>query len=129
MILTGERLLGATKSTLDPWPEPDAASVDLHLERDLLIPAKQFATAPALERVDMPTHLLANLTGRSAHMRRGLYMPGGVVDPGFSGPLELELFNMSGEVQRVQRGEAAARLVFHALHEDVEPYDGRWGDE
>lgn len=128
MIIVGDDLCDVVDVTLDPRPKVNGASVDVHVKEELVIPAKSFETIDALEYFDMLNELTAHLTGRSAHMRQGIYMPGGYVDPGYEGSLKLEFFNMSNESVRIEEGEAAARLTFYKLQDAVESYDGRWSE-
>lgn len=127
MILVGEQLESAAVQTLHPLiASVDSTSVDVHVSQGLLLEPKEFKTVPTSEAFDLATDLTCLLTGRSSHMRRGLYMPGGWVDPGMKGHVELEIFNMSDEQREIRKGEAAARLVFFELSEFVDAYDGKW---
>ena len=127
MILVNNALRRAAVETLHPFNGScDQISVDVHSAAGLNLEPVSFGTVSALESFDVPTDLACLLTGRSSHMRRGIYMPGGWIDPGKTGSVELEFFNMSDENYYVERGEAAARLVFFELTEEVEPYDGTW---
>lgn len=136
MILTGEALRDAAGAALDPRP-PDGAfgpvSVDVHLPDDgpRIVESGEHLVAEAAESVDVPRNLAALLTGRSKHMRQGLFMPAGWVDPGFrsgpSGPFKLEFGNTSDGAALLESGEAAGRLVFFRLQDRTEGYDGRWG--
>lgn len=128
MIVVGDDLCDLVEATLSPCSEPDSCSVDVCVSRDVTIEPQSFETAPALEEFNMPNETTAHLTGRSSHMRQGIYMPGGYVDPGFTGELELEFFNMSNETVEIIEGEAAARLTFIKLSDTVTGYDGRWSN-
>jgi len=127
VILTGEDLEFVVRSALDPSPEPDVASVDVHVPERLVVPAHGFAVVDARERLDVPEDLVAMITGRSSHMRDGVTMPGGVVDPGFCGDFALEFFNHSGDDYVIEEGEAGGRLTFQTASSRTEGYSGRWG--
>src|SRR6266581_6669197 len=56
----------------------------------------EFALAPTFESVRIPNNSIGLLDGRSSLGRRGIivHVTSGSVDPGFSGPLVLELANL-----------------------------------
>lgn len=129
MILHGDDLCDVASVCLTPPPEEvNTVSVDVCIAEEVTLAPGEFATCPALEDVDMMNHVACLLTGRSAHMRKGIYMPGGMVDPGFDAELMLEFFNMSENMHVIPEGEPAARLTFFQLDDDVSPYDGKWSE-
>lgn len=115
MILTGERLSATAATALSPTPSIDEASVDVHVPREVVVPAHGYEVVYALEELDMPDHVVASITGRSSHMRDGVTMPGGFVDPGFHDRFALEFFNHSDEAFVIEEGEAGGRLTFMEL--------------
>lgn len=127
VILTGDDLSRVTTSALDPPPEPNVASVDVHVPERVQVPAHGFAVVDARERLEVPPDLVAMITGRSSHMRDGVTMPGGVVDPGFSGDFALEFFNHSENDYVIEKGEAGGRLTFQTASSVTDGYSGRWG--
>jgi deoxycytidine triphosphate deaminase len=135
VILTGDALREAALEALDPYPGEDAVgpmSVDVHLDTDEphIVESGEHWVTPARESVDMPLDRAALLTGRSSHMRQGLFMPAGWVDPGFrstaASEFKLEFGNTSDGAALLEPGEAAGRLVFFELRDSTEGYDGRW---
>jgi dCTP deaminase len=133
MILTGGRLIHAAETALEPEPEHSdygPVSVDVHLDEPntVLVESGEHWVTPARERIDMPNDVAALLTGRSTHMRDGLFMPAGWVDPGYTGELKLEFGNTSDGAAILESGEPAARLVFFELRGEVDGYDGKYGE-
>jgi deoxycytidine triphosphate deaminase len=139
MILTGEALRDAAERALRPDVVPGHGlgggrfgpiSVDVHVgfADRRIVESGEHLVVPALEEVDMPTDLAAMITGRSTHMRSGLFMPAGWVDPGYSGELKLEFGNTSDGAAVIDGHEAAARLVFFQLDGDTDGYSGRYGE-
>jgi len=135
MILTGGALYETAENALTPAPDPDAfgpVSVDVRVDIDgtgIIVESGDHLVAPALEEMDMPDDKAALLTGRSTHMRQGMFMPAGWVDPGYSGVLKLEFGNTSDGAAYLEDGEAAARLIFFELRRETDGYDGQYGDD
>ena len=135
MILTGDALYEAALRALDHPDETDAGrfgpiSVDVHVgfEERRIVESGEHLVVDALETIDMPADLAALLTGRSTHMRDGLFMPAGWIDPGYSGRLKLEFGNTSDGAAVIDGREAAGRLVFFRLDRETRGYDGRYGE-
>lgn len=137
MILTGDALLEAAYTALDPAPDVSAfgpISVDVYadIEEPRIVESGEHLVLPAAETVDMPDDLCAMVTGRSTHMRQGLFMPCGWVDPGFRSsperPFKLEFGNTSDGAGLLMPDEPAARLVFFRLQSETQGYDGQWGE-
>lgn len=138
MILTGDALREAAREALDPTPVPSdygPVSVDVYADIDepRIVESGEHLVVPCYQDVEMPNDLCAMVTGRSTHMRDGLFMPAGWVDPGFYSdraddfPFKLEFGNTSDGAGLIEPDEPAARLVFFGLREETEGYDGRWG--
>lgn len=115
MILAGDALEAAAGMALDPTPEVDRASVDVHASERTVVEPHGYAVTEAAEALSMPDGLAATITGRSSHMRAGVTMPGGFVDPGYEAPFALEFFNHGDEPFVIEEGEAAGRLTFFRL--------------
>ena len=126
MILRGTELEAAAGD--DFKVREDAVGVDVHVSQETCVMPHDYATVPTAEELDVPTDAAATITGRSAHMRQGVTMPGGIVDPGYRGSLMLEFFNHSREPIVLEAGEAGGRLVFMALSGPAERYSGQWAD-
>lgn len=134
VILIGGALYDVAERALDPAPEPEdfgPVSVDVHagFGDRRIVESGEHLVVPALEQVHMPNDVVALLTGRSTHMRDGLFVPAGWVDPGYSGELKLEFGNTSDGAAVIEGHEAAARLVFFELRNETGGYDGRYGDD
>lgn len=137
MILAGSNLRTVAARSLDPTPDDGAfgpMSVDLYpgIDEPRIIESGEHLVLPAVRHIDMPRNLAALVTGRSTHMRQGLFMPAGWIDPGFASceesPLKLEFGNTSDGAAVLYPDEPAARLVFFELSESTGGYDGRYGE-
>lgn len=131
--LCGSELREAARSALSPEPAGSMfgpASVDVGVEpadSPIVVESGEHLVLPAEERVSMAPDLCAQVTGRSAHMRDGLFMPAGWIDPGYEGELKLEFGNTSDGAAVLDPLEPVARLTFFRLPEETDGYDGRWG--
>lgn len=137
MILSNGALMEAAEGILDPAPEPTdfgPISVDVYADIDEphIVESGDHWVVAARENVDMPKDTAAMITGRSTHMRDGLFMPAGWLDPGFKSsdrsPLKLEFGNTSDGAGLIEPDEAAARLVFFRLETGTNGYQGRYGE-
>lgn len=81
-----------------------------------------------VDRITLPDHIGAFLTGRSSVGRAGMivHKTAGWIDPGFSGELTLELYNFAGEEETLEVGERVAQLVFFRTDRDTRGYDGQY---
>lgn len=131
MIRVNKGLNDLVKTTFEPVPPEERVegmSVTLVSDEDVVVPAGGFETFGAREALDVPDGVTFQVTGLSRHMRSGLFMPAGWVDPGYSGGFTLEIANHADVPRRIDEGEEAAKLVAFMLYERVEGYEGRFGD-
>lgn len=135
-ILTGAALQEAAETALDPEPEPvdfGPMSVDVYADIDEphIVESGEHWVVPAREHIDVPRDIAILISGRSTHMRQGLFMPVGWLDPGFvssyDSPLKLEFGNTSDGASLIEPDEAAARLTFFELESGTQGYRGRYG--
>lgn len=130
---------------VDPLPPVQAlqpASLELTIGNQILIPGEQtprvlepgvdlvlnpgeFGLATTVERVRIPTDLVAQVNGKSSWARLGLmvHVTAGFIDPGFDGTITLELANVGTLPVSVPQGAAICQLVFFKLTSPAErPY-------
>lgn len=131
---------------IDPPPAPRAfqpASVEMTLAEDILVDMGQagmhpstlshdgimrpglfgllhpgcFVLASTMEKVHIPTDLVAQVNGKSSHARRGLvvHQTAGFIDPGFKGNITLELSNSSLNPIKLVPGMPICQLVFFQM--------------
>jgi len=130
MILIGAALQEVAETALEPEPSPvdfGPMSVDVHVPERVEVEPHGFTVVDAAEKLSMPTDMGAQITGRSSHMRDGVTMPGGFVDPGFEGAFALEFFNHSDKTYVLEPGEAGGRLTIFELGNGTNGYQGRHG--
>lgn len=128
---------------IDPEPPDDCiqpASVDLHLgdtilighpfnlgftEIDIRAPGLgayllqpgQFVLGTTVEKVTLDSGHVGQLNGKSTLGRQGLliHATAGFVDPGFSGQLTLEMYNLRQNTIRLEAGQKIAQICFIKL--------------
>jgi dCTP deaminase len=120
-------------------------NAERHLESEplfeddsVLVEPDDFLLLNTEEWVSIPPYLEAELRGRSSYGRLGLevHSTAGLVDPGFSGRLVMEVSNNSQHPIRLHRGDRIAQLVFKELktrsetpygEQEDSKYDGQRG--
>ncbi len=112
---------GKTTQYLEPHIVPYDESFILH--------PGEFALAPTLESLKIPLTVLGELDGRSSLGRLGIivHVTAGSVDPGFGGPLILELANLGRiPVKLIPLMRIASIKFVHIQGEVKRPYKGKY---
>lgn len=83
-----------------------------------------------VERVELPRHIGALLTGRSSVGRAGviIHKTAGWIDPGFEGQITLEMFNFSETTHAFDVGDRVGQLMFFEVEGGTE-YNGQYQDQ
>jgi dCTP deaminase len=139
---------GALRQVQDKWTliEPfnhdhvQPASIDLTLGNEFIANGARFAVAErcsiaprefilgtTVERVFMPAHFVGKVMGRSSWARKGLVIESaGLVDPGFSGQLTLELYNFSSDTLYLPVGGRICQMTVETMSGTAErPYGSK----
>jgi dCTP deaminase len=107
-----------------------AASYDVRIDQDVIIPPHGFVRASTVEHFNMHDDLAGGVRDKSSWARLGLAVQNTHLDPGWPGYLTLELTNHSDAEIRVARGEPIAQIVFELLDQATElPYRGKYYDQ
>ena len=104
------------------------ASYDLRVSEPAIIRKGSLTLIASKEWVELPSDIAATLRCRSSFARRGVFISGGFVDPGFRGHLTLCLFNCSEEDISVKEGERVVQMVFHEVDGIGPGYCGQYQD-
>jgi dCTP deaminase len=136
---------GALRQVQDKWGliepfNPDhvqPASIDLTLGNEFVangakfavadrcpIAPREFLLATTVEWIHMPEHFVGEVMGRSSWARKGLITESaGLVDPGFSGQLTLELYNISSDTLYLPIGIRICQMTVETMSGTAErPY-------
>lgn len=91
----------------------------------------EFALGVTVERLHMPDNLVGRIEGKSSVGRLGMmvHITAGYIDPGFRGPVTLELFCVHPLPVAVYPGDLIAQISFHEMKSPAsKPYRGRYQD-
>lgn len=91
----------------------------------------EFVLGVTKEHLCCPANIAAKLDGKSSLARWGLliHVTGGFVDPGFRGPLTLEIFNVFPIPIILRPGLPFCQVGFQRLEQPADvPYQGRYQD-
>ena len=116
---------------VEPRKEPELyveEQVRSYGDRIVLHPG-DYALAPLFEFVKIPTNIIGRLDGRSSLGRLGVvvHSTAGSVDPGYSGPLIMELMNHGMLPVGLYPLMRIATLMLVELTGHVEEYKGKYG--
>lgn len=92
----------------------------------------EFALGRTVERVKIPTDLVARVEGRSSYGRLAVvvHATAGFIDPGFDGTITLELSNLGRAAVKLYPGERISQVVFHTMTSPAErPYGSARGSK
>jgi dCTP deaminase len=142
MILSAQsiriRCLKRTPPLLTPFAERgistrgrsfglSAASYDVRIDQDVVVPPHGFKLASTIERFNMPADLAGTVRDKSTWARVGLAVQNTHLDPGWCGYLTIELSNHVDVEIRIARDEPIAQIVFELLDQPTElAYGGKY---
>lgn len=95
------------------------------LTAPFVVPPGSFVLTTTLERVEIPTDVVAHVLGRSSLGRLGVsvHQTAGYIDPGFKGQITLELSNHGPCPVALEPGHRICQIVFEELSSPaVTPY-------
>lgn len=90
----------------------------------------EFMLATTMERLTIPTDMMALVVGRSSIARIGLSVEiAGDIDPGFDGHITLELFNESPNAIVLKPGYEICQVIFLQCDQECDPYCGKYNGQ
>ena len=97
---------------MEPYRKYDTdAGYDLKARQDVLIMPGQTARFGSGVCVEIPPNYVGDIRPRSSMSQRGLIVPLGTIDHGYTGEIGLIVINASNQSQRIVKGERIAQLV------------------
>ncbi|NLA39634.1 MAG: dCTP deaminase [Methanomicrobiales archaeon] len=115
---------------IDPYhsASQQPASYDLRVAGAATLPCGACSLIPSIEWVELPADLAATLRCRSSFARRGVFIGGGFVDPGFRGQLTLCLTNMGAGPVTLVEGDRVVQMIIQEVRNGNRLYQGRYQD-
>lgn len=115
------KVLKGIHSHMNIYPAKDGdIGRDIKASEDVLIPSFAFKKIKSEARVQMPKGIYAKLLGRSGLANRGILTHTGLIDSGYTGTLDVILFNLTYESYTVRKGDRIGQLVFFSHVDDIE---------
>ncbi len=87
------------------------AGMDLYSLEDILLEPRQGKMSRTGIAVAVPEGYVGMVADRSSLAKKGVKTAGGVIDAGYRGEVHIVLWNISGEVISLKRGERIAQLL------------------
>jgi dCTP deaminase len=116
---------------LDNPIDESAKKVKAPPDRGFMLQPKQFILGVTEEVVNLPNDIVARLEGKSSIGRLGImiHVTAGFIDPGFHGPITLEICNLRDIPVVLRPGLPFCQLSFQFLSSPcAKPYNGRYQD-
>ena len=98
--------------------------IDVTTKNDLCIPPHKFAQVESAEEFNM-RGVFAIPVARSTYNRRGILMPGCVIDPGYKGTIWMSIYNFTDEPFSIYAGTRVMQVVFFRA-DAAKMYDGQY---
>ena len=99
------------EATLPTRAHADDAGLDLYNLEDFHLEAGEGRTVKTGIALAVPPGHVGMVADRSSLGKRGLKTAGGIIDAGYRGEIHIVLWNISGEVFELKRGERLAQLL------------------
>lgn len=93
---------------------------------DILFPG--YANVMCNEIVNVPADMFALVVCRSTFNRQGVRVAGCVFDPSYRGKIHLSIYNLSGNVFKIEKGTRIAQMLFYKA-DAASQYNGSYQDE
>lgn len=100
-------------------------AVEIAPDASFVLQPGEFALGSTIEKVKVPTDLVARVEGRSSIGRMAIvvHATAGFIDPGFEGRITLELSNLGRCAVKLYPGMRISQIVFHQMTSPAErPY-------
>lgn len=87
----------------------------LSRETDFFVPKKTTFIVLTVEKINMPANVVGRLSIKTKYARKGLILSPGVVDAGFSGKLNLCMYNANDQPIEIEKTKPIVQLVFEKM--------------
>ena len=89
----------------------DDAGMDLYGMEDFSLKPGEGHTTKTGIAVALPLGYVGMVADRSSMAKRGIKIAGGIIDSGYRGEIHIVLWNISGDVIHVKKGERIAQML------------------
>ena len=88
------------------------AGLDLYTPRDVYIESKGSAIIDTGVHIELPPYTVGEIKSKSGlNFKHGLTVPTGTVDYGYTGSIQVKIYNHSNQPYTFKRGDKIAQLV------------------
>ena len=88
------------------------AGLDLYTPRDIYIESKGSAIIDTGVHIELPPYTVGEIKSKSGlNFKHGLTVPTGTVDYGYTGSIQVKIYNHSNQPYTFKRGDKIAQLV------------------
>lgn len=105
------------------------AGYDVRIRQDTILYPGEFKLASTVEHFTMPNDVLGSVHDKSTLARRGISVFNTIIECGWKGFLTIELVNKGEEIVFLKEGSPVCQVVFHLVHGEVVPYEGRYQNQ
>lgn len=105
---------------------PDVEIVAKYKGEKFNLKPNEFVLVETMEKVNMPSDILAIILPRSSLFRCGVSLHTAVVDPGFIGTLTFGMKNLSEYPFEIEIGARIGQIVFEEVKGNSKLYDGKY---
>ena len=125
--LTSKTFLGITHRATPELLEVVSYKPKSRRQQIYTIKPGDYYLSKTIEKVNMPTNLLAIIKPRTTLYRGGLIMRTGFCTPGYKGDLYFGLHNAGNQPFDLEMGARYAHIVFFEISGDlIRSYQGQW---
>lgn len=91
------------------------AGFDLYANEDGVIPARGLAMFGTGFHISLPTNMFGAVVGRSGLTARGISVPQGTIDSGYTGEVKVTIYNHTDDDFNVRVGDRIAQLIIYQI--------------
>lgn len=108
--------------------EVQQVGIDLTIKNNVGIMHGHSLNVLLNETVHLPKDMFATFTHRSSYNRKGVLITGSIYDPGYEGVVGCTIYNLSGEVIKINANERIGQMLFFKA-DPASEYKGQWQGE
>ena len=105
-------------------PKKESPQYEYITGEKIIIPPHSFILGSTIEKIEIPSDIVARVEGRSSIGRLGVtvHVTAGFIDPGFKGNITLEIANLSNNTIVLHCGMRICQIVFEEIEPPLQVY-------